>query len=106
MNYLYNYEKAWDSEVSDWLFKSIPELTPYQREKIRDKEIVRFAPFEFYKRRKKVNNPLLRITIIFFPIVILLLIVSLPVMFMFTGRWGYSTKRLDWFSKWKHSLQL
>lgn len=103
---LHNLEKVSNYKVQDWLKKSIPELTEYQKQRIRDDEIVRFAPFEFYKRRKKVDNFFLRLTILFIPIVWLLLVVSLPFNFIITGRWGYDYDKLNWFTKWMNSCGL
>lgn len=91
-------------EVQDWLYESIPELTDYQKEKIRDNEIVRFAPFKFMKQTKTVENKLLRITVIFTPFVLLVLVVGLPINFIITGRWGYN--ELGWYGKWIRSLGL
>ena len=42
---LLNLKRVDDFKVRNWIEKSIPELTAYQKEKIRENEIVRFAPF-------------------------------------------------------------
>ena len=96
---LFDLKKVWDSDVEKWLIESIPELTAYQKEKIRDSEMVRFAPFYFMERNKKVKNVLLRFSIIAMPPVLLLLIIGLPFNFFVTGRWGYSDK-MRWYGKW------
>jgi hypothetical protein len=96
---LYDLQKVWDCDVVKWLEDSIPELTDYQKEKIRDKEIVRFAPFYFMKRTKKVNNVLTRFSVIFLLPVLILLIIGLPINFFITGKWGYSEK-MRWCGKW------
>lgn len=96
---LYDLQKVWDSDVVKWLEDSIPELTAYQKEEIRNKEIVRFAPFYFMKRTKKVNNILTRFSVIFLLPVLILLIIGLPINFFITGKWGYS-ERMRWYGKW------
>lgn len=96
---LYDLQKVWDSDVVKWLEESIPELTAYQKERIRDKEIVRFAPFYFMKRTKKVNNMLTRFSVILLLPVLILLIIGLPINFFITGKWGYSGK-MRWYGKW------
>jgi hypothetical protein len=101
---LINLKKVSDYKVNEWLEKTIPELTPYQKQKIYNNEIVRFAPFYFYERRKKVNNILLRFSIIFILPVLLVLIISLPFNFFITGDWGYSN--IDWYSKWLNNCGL
>lgn len=95
---LINLKRASNLEVQKWIEKSIPELTKYQKERIRDDEIVRFAPYEFYKRGKKVDNILVRLSVIFIPIVWVLLLIGLPFNFFVTGKWGYG--RIEWYCKW------
>lgn len=97
---LVNLKKANNLEVERWLDKSIPELTPYQRQKIRDLEIVRFAPFEFMQRIKPVSNVLIRISVIALLVTYILLVISLPLNFIITGTWGYNDRKIKWFSKW------
>lgn len=97
---LVNFKKVWDRDVEKWLEESIPELTAYQKEVIRRDEIVRFAPFYFMERRKKVNNVWLRFSIIFMLPVLLLLIAGLPFNFFVTGRWGWNYDKVKWYSKW------
>lgn len=103
---IHNLQKVNDMEVQEWFLKNIPEISPYQKEKIRDMELFRFSPFTYFKRRKSVNNMFFRLTIILFPIVALLLFISLPFGFIFTGEWGYSYEKLKWFDKWKNSIGL
>jgi hypothetical protein len=97
---LVNLKRVSDYQVIDWLESHIKDLTPYQKEWIRNQEIVRFAPFYFMERRKKVNNIFLRFTIIFMLPVLLLLIIGLPFNFFITGYWGYSDNKMRWYSKW------
>lgn len=103
---IHNYKKASNYKVIEWLENSIKELTPYQKQKIRDDEIVRFAPFEFYERRKPVKSVWLRLTIIVMPIVWLLIFVSLPFNFLITGNWGYKYEKVKWFDVWRNSVGL
>lgn len=104
---LTNLQHASDYEVEDWLKKQL-DLTPYQKEKLRDSELIRFAPFEFYKHRKQVKTSILwRLTIIFVPIYLLLLIISLPIKFVITNQWGYGDKFYDNFhAVWWNKLNL
>lgn len=103
---LINLKKVSDHDVQKWLEKSIRNLTSDQKRWMRDEEIVRFAPFEFMERRKKVNNVFLRFTIIFMLPILILLIIGLPFNFFITGRWGYNHDKLKWYSRWVSSCGL
>ena len=98
---LLNLERVSDHSVEKWLCENIKELTPYQKQCLRDDEIVRFAPFEFYKRTKRVENIFIRLTVIFLPFVWIFLFIGLPLNFIIKGRWGYGG--LKWFSKWTNA---
>lgn len=105
MNY-HNYRRAPDSKVSDWLFKSIKNLTPAQKQKILEGEIIRLAPFEFYEKRPKIQNFFVRLSILVYPIVWVLIVISLIFNFFITGRWGYKYEKIKWFDNWRHNLGL
>jgi hypothetical protein len=59
---------------------------------------------QVYKRNQKINNPWLRLTIVFFSITWLIFFIFLPINFLFTGRWGYSG--MKWFQNWGRNLGL
>jgi len=103
---LINLQRVSTVDVQEWLEKSIPDLTAYQKQKIRDNEIIRFSGFYFMKRGKKTSNILLRLSIILMVPVLFLLIISLPFNFFITGSWGYNEKQLDWYSKWTRACGL
>lgn len=102
---LYDLQEVRNSDVVKWLENSIPELTVYQKQKIRDNEIVRFAPFYFMEHTKKVNNVLTRFSVIFILPVLIILIIGLLFNFFITGKWGYSEK-MRWYGKWVHACGL
>jgi hypothetical protein len=105
---LTNLRPASNYEVREWLEKTIKELTPYQKEWIRNEEIIRFAPFKFYKRRKTEKVSILwRFTIIAFPIYLVIIFSFLPIKMIITGEWGYGQKFYDNFhAAWLHKLNL
>lgn len=90
-----NLEKAPDYEVEQWLINSIPELTAYQKEYIKREEIVRFSNLTFMKYTKKIENPFIRLTVVFIPIVVVILLLGLPINFLFTGSWGYNSLKFQ-----------
>lgn len=97
---LINLKRVSNYKVEKWLENNIRELTEHQKRWIRNEEIVRFAPFEFYERREKVDNPLVRLSVIAMPFVWLMLVIGIPFNFFITGNWGYN--KLDWYSKWRN----
>jgi len=104
---LINLQKVSNYKVQDWLYTHIKDLTPYQKEWMRNEEIIRFAPFEFMERRKKTTpNIFLRFSIIFMLPVLLILIIGLPINFFINGNWGYNHEKMKWFSKWTNSCGL
>ena len=103
---LHNCKKVSDYKVQEWIEKSIVEMTPYQKERLRNDEIIRFAPFEFYQRRKQVKSFWVRLSCILMPIVWLLLFISLPFCYLVTGRWGYRYEAIKWFDAWRNAVGL
>lgn len=102
---LFGIEKVRCYDVEKWLFDNIPELTQYQKQKIRENRVIDDAPFYFMSETKSVNNVLIRLSIFLLLPVLILLIIGLPINFLFTGRWGYSEK-MRWFGKWTHACGL
>jgi TRAP-type mannitol/chloroaromatic compound transport system permease small subunit len=104
---LTNLKPASDYEVEKWLEKAF-DLTAYQKQKLRQEETVRFAPFNFYKRRNKEKVSILwRLTIFLVPIYILLVFLFMPIKMIFTGAWGYGQKFYDNFhARWMNKLNL
>jgi hypothetical protein len=102
---LTNLEKANRFEVIELLEKRI-NLTKEQ--------ISKFGEFYdrgyvyFYKKSKKVeSNILWRLTILFVPLYIFIIFISLPFKMILTGRWGYGSKFYDNFhAKWWRKLGL
>lgn len=104
---LHNFKKASNYEVENWLVKKL-NLTKEQEIDLRNYEFIRFSPFFFYKKKEKVNNFWFRITLIFFPIVWILLFITLPINFIISGRWGYDDKNviIKFIHNWMDKLRL
>lgn len=102
-----NLTKAHDYEVRDWLIKAF-KFTDYQKSLLRSNEdIIRYAPFKFYKRKPKQDNMWIRLTLVFVPLVWLIMILGLPLNFILTGIWGYPNNKVYKFiMNWFHLLRL
>lgn len=89
--------RASDIEVNQWLDKEL-ELTPYQREKLRNRQITRLGKYYFYEYEKKMGtNILWRLSIIPFIVYAILITCFLPIYFIISGNWGYGRKFMDKF---------
>jgi hypothetical protein len=101
---LHNLKKASNYEVENWLIDKL-KLRKDQERDLRNYEFIRSSPFYFYKKKEKVDNILFRLTLLFFPIVWILLFITLPINFIITGTWGYNDKNIliklihDWMEK-------
>lgn len=104
---LTNLKPANDFEVKEWLEKQL-DLTVYQKEKLVNNEVIRFAPFYFYKRRqRKKISFLYRLSIILIPIYYSLLMIALPFTLIVRGEWGFGQKFYDKFhAVWMNKLNL
>lgn len=103
---LHRLQKTSDYKVREWLEKEL-ELTPYQKSKIYNREIIRFAPFDFYEPRQKEKVSVLwRFTMIPYLIYLAVLFIGLPFTFLITGKWGYGDKLYDFHSKWMSKLNI
>ena len=96
-----------EHEIEDWLVDSL-ELTDYQRQKIRDEGIIRFSEYYFYKQRKEKKPSFLwRLTIVLYPLYIILLFLFLPIRYVFSGKTYYGQKFLnDFHYPWINKLNL
>jgi hypothetical protein len=101
-----NLKRAHDLEVQKWMEDNL-NLNPYQKEKLRNDEIVRFAPYYFYKIEKSKTSFIWRLTLPLFVPYWIILFIGLPFNFLITGKWGYGRGFIDKFhSKWVRKLGL
>lgn len=102
---LSNLERARDHEVEKWLEEEL-ELTPYQKERMRNNESVRLSFIYFYKNKPTKNPSLIwRLTIIPFFLYYVIAFCFLPINYLITAKWGYSRNFIDKFhSKWVDNI--
>lgn len=97
--------KAPDYQVREWIEEEFT-LTSDQKRVARNKESIRFSPFEFYTRRPRIKNIFIRFTVILMPIVWGILFVGLPFKFIISGQWGYGNKFMRFFDSWRSNIGL
>lgn len=106
MSRLSRLKQASDYKVEQWLIEEL-KLTPYQKEILRNEELVRFSDFYFFEQREKEkSNIFWRFTLPFYGVFLLLLIIFLPINFLFTGKFGYKNKLYSIVQYWKNKLKL
>ena len=100
-------KKASDYEVKDWLVKEL-KLTNDQQRIISDKELIRWAPFDFYKDKQKESVSFLwRFTMVLIPIYIIMVWLYNPLQFIVSGKWGINQTFLKTFHyPWMGKLKL
>ena len=92
--------------IQHWLEDEL-ELTDYQKDKLRRKEILRFTKYKFFEpRQKRKVSFLCRLSIAPFFIFYLILVIGLPINFLFVGKWGYGDKLFNILSKWQNCIGL
>lgn len=104
---LSNLRRVEYHEVEEWLAENV-ELTPYQKSKLHSNEVFIFSPFVFYKKEKRNPSSLWwRLTLPFYPIYILLLLIFCSIKWVFTGKSYLSQIYLEKYHyNWQKKLDL
>lgn len=92
MNYIPNFRKAF------------PELNQISTKEMANRFIS--LGMDFYTETNTPVNPLIRLTLPFAIIVLILMLIALPIVFLFTGSWTYSHTKNDKILNWFRSLKL
>ena len=100
-------KRVWSHNNMNYIrgFKeTFPELKNVSSEELGD----RFAKLgiDFYTEKQVPVNPLIRITLPFAILLILLMLISLPFKFIITGKWGYGLSDKNVIHNWYRSLKL
>lgn len=104
-NKISNFTEVNDYEITKWFKANGLELSSEQWRKFNN--LLEYDyPFYTYKRSQKTSSVLMRLTIIFLPIVFIILFLYLPIQFLFTGRWGYNGNQIKWYQDWCDKLGL
>lgn len=76
----------WDYEFRDFLKKHL-QLNESQMKKLREAPIWENSDFSLYKPTPRTKSIWIRLTVVLYPLVILLLLLGLPLNYLFTGMW-------------------
>lgn len=100
-------KRTWSSGYANHIpnFKRVfPELSKIDSEELCDR--LQELNMDFYYEQKTPINPLIRLTLPFALIVMLIMIIVLPINFFLTGSWGYRLKEENYLLNWFRALKL
>lgn len=84
--------------------ETFPELSKVDNEELADRFIN--LKLDFYTEVKSPVQPIIRLTLPFALLLMLLMLLFTPIKFIFTGTWGYSISRKPRLLNWFRSLRL
>lgn len=99
MAFYYRLKRKSDLDVAKQLRQAFPELKKMLIVEIEER--LSELDFDFYQDEKLKTSLLVRLTIPFALVVMVVLIAVMPINYMITGRWGY---KWEWLSNWFRSL--
>jgi hypothetical protein len=95
-------KRTWSNGYANYIpnfKKTFPELSNLSNEELADRFIL--LKIDFYYEHKTPVNVWTRLTLPFAIFVMLGMVISLPIAFLVTGKWGYSlgenNRLLNWF---------
>lgn len=100
-------KRVWSHNSMNYIprFKEVfPELNKLSSEELCDRWVE--LGVDFYTEEKTAVNPLIRLTLPFAIILIVLMILSVPIVFIFTGKWGYGFSEKNRLLNWFRALKL
>ena len=100
-------KRTWSNGYSNHIpdFKKVfPELSKIDSEEMCDRFIE--LGIEFYTEERVKVNPLVRLTLPFGLLVMLIMFIGLPLNFIVTGNWGYSLGEKNLILNWLRALKL
>ena len=106
---MHNLERVPHYEIAEFIKKQLDfDFTEAQRNYMSEvlAEHIRKSNLIIYRRKKKYSNFWFRLTTPLFMITCLFVWLSLPIVFILTGRWGYDIKKVQWFINWMSKLGL
>lgn len=100
-------KRTWSHGYADYmpkLKKAFPELERLSNEELANRFIE--LKMDFYYEEKLPVSFWVRLTLPFALLTYVLMIIGLPVVFLFTGHWGYSLGKKNRVLNWFRSLRL
>lgn len=100
-------KRTWSNGYANHIprFKEVfPELSKLSSEEMADRLID--MKMDFYYEEKKPVNIWTRLTLPIALLTMLLMIIAIPIYFMFTGVWGYNLTEKNYLLNWFRALKL
>ena len=97
-------ETAGELEYIPRFRKTFPELSKLSSEDLCQR--FRELDLEFYNEKQTKVKPFVRLTLPFAIVLMILMLLSLPLVFLFTGNWHYPHTKKDRILNWFRSLRL
>jgi hypothetical protein len=100
-------KRTWSHNDANYIPKfreTFPELNKVSSEEMCDRWIALGA--DFYTKKETPVSPLMRLTLPFAIILLLLMLIGLPIIFLITGSWFYPHTKEDRILNWFRSLRL
>lgn len=100
-------QRTWSHNDAHYIPKFhqvFPELKKISSEEMCNRWIE--LGFEFYEEKRTPVNPLMRLTLPFAIILLILMFICLPIVFLITGRWAYPLSKKNRILNWFRALRL
>ena len=100
-----NIDRVSNSEFNEWLCCNIPDITADQELLLTELLTDRACPYFFYKKYEPKAHLIMRFTLFPFILFWLLLVLSMPINYLITGRFRYNNSKLmEFFEKWLNAV--
>lgn len=100
-------KRVWSHNDMNYIprfYEKFPELRNVSTEDLCDRWID--LGIDYYTQKSTPVNPWIRLTLPFALVLMILMFFALPIVFLFTGEWGYSHSENSRIFNWFKSLKL
>lgn len=100
-------KRTWSNGYANYIpnfQKVFPELSKLDSEELCDR--FQELNIEFYYEKLTPVKPLVRLTLPFAVLLIILMLIATPINFIFTGEWGYRLGKKNRILNWFNALRL
>lgn len=100
-------KRVWSHNAMNYIpgfYEKFPELRNVSTEELCDRWID--LGIDYYTQKSTAVSPWIRLTLPFAILLMLVMILMIPVVFLFTGNWGYDIPKNPRIYNWFKSLRL